>query len=49
MQPGINYDSHGLRVAELAGMPPAAMKVAEETLSRITNDGGRMHNNNNGQ
>ncbi|RDB28400.1 MutS 1, partial [Hypsizygus marmoreus] len=32
VRPGVNRDSHGLKVAQLAGMPPAAIKVAKDTL-----------------
>ncbi|KAF9480038.1 hypothetical protein BDN70DRAFT_878068 [Pholiota conissans] len=32
LRPGINRDSHGLKVAGLADMPPAAMKIASNTL-----------------
>jgi len=35
LRPGINRNSHGLKVAQLAGMPPAAMKVAAEALSLL--------------
>ncbi|KAG5648136.1 hypothetical protein DXG03_006090 [Asterophora parasitica] len=31
--PGVNRDSHGLKVAQLAGMPSAAVAVAKDTLS----------------
>ena len=33
MKAGVNRDSHGLKVAQLAGMPPSALKVAKEVLS----------------
>jgi DNA mismatch repair ATPase MutS len=33
MRPGVNRDSHGLKVAQLAGMPPSAVTVAKEALS----------------
>ncbi|KJA26143.1 hypothetical protein HYPSUDRAFT_1067724 [Hypholoma sublateritium FD-334 SS-4] len=33
LKPGINHDSHGLKVAGLAGMPPAAMDIAADTLA----------------
>ncbi|KAF8078408.1 muts domain V-domain-containing protein [Lyophyllum atratum] len=33
VQPGVNRNSHGLKVAQLAGMPSAAVVVAKETLS----------------
>ncbi|KAF9457104.1 muts domain V-domain-containing protein, partial [Collybia nuda] len=35
VQPGINRDSHGLKVAQLAGMPSAALNVAQEILSQM--------------
>ncbi|PPQ70748.1 hypothetical protein CVT24_000859 [Panaeolus cyanescens] len=35
LKPGINYDSHGLKVARLAGLPQAAMTVAERTLEQL--------------
>ncbi|KAF8973763.1 muts domain V-domain-containing protein [Flammula alnicola] len=33
LRPGINRDSHGLKVARLAGVPPTAMAVATDTLA----------------
>ncbi|KIM48011.1 hypothetical protein M413DRAFT_61970, partial [Hebeloma cylindrosporum] len=33
LRPGINHDSHGLKVASIAGVPPSAMAVATDTLS----------------
>jgi len=35
LRPGINRNSHGLKVAQLAGMPPAAMTVAAEVLLQL--------------
>lgn len=35
VRPGVNRDSHGLKVAQLAGMPSAAMVIAKETLSLL--------------
>ncbi|KDR85195.1 hypothetical protein GALMADRAFT_149686 [Galerina marginata CBS 339.88] len=32
LRPGINRDSHGLKVARLAGVPPTAMGIAANTL-----------------
>ncbi|KII93351.1 hypothetical protein PLICRDRAFT_49405 [Plicaturopsis crispa FD-325 SS-3] len=32
LRPGVNRDSHGLKVARLAGMPPSAMAVAKDAL-----------------
>jgi DNA mismatch repair ATPase MutS len=39
LRPGVNRDSHGLKVARLAGMPPPAMDVAEEALLQLRNVG----------
>ena len=36
LKPGVTRDSHGLKVAQLAGMPDAAMDMARATLSSIT-------------
>jgi len=33
MRPGVNRDSHGLKVAQLAGMPESAVTIAKEALS----------------
>ncbi|KAJ7492881.1 muts domain V-domain-containing protein [Mycena latifolia] len=33
IRPGVNRDSHGLKVAQLAGMPPTAVAVARDALS----------------
>ena len=35
MRPGVNRDSHGLKVAQLAGMPDAAVAVAKEALTLL--------------
>ncbi|KAF8649774.1 hypothetical protein AX16_005540 [Volvariella volvacea WC 439] len=35
LKPGVNRDSHGLKVAHLAGMPPAAMEIAKATLDTL--------------
>ena len=35
MQPGVNRNSHGLKVAQLAGMPDAAVAVAKEALALL--------------
>nr|GAT47910.1 DNA mismatch repair protein [Mycena chlorophos] len=32
MRPGVNRDSHGLKVAQLAGLPSAAIQVAQDAL-----------------
>jgi DNA mismatch repair ATPase MutS len=34
----VNKDSHGLKVAQLAGMPPSAVAVAYEAISRLKSD-----------
>lgn len=33
MRPGVNWDSHGLKVAQLAGLPDTAIKTATDTLN----------------
>ncbi|KAJ7783497.1 muts domain V-domain-containing protein [Mycena maculata] len=33
IRPGVNRDSHGLKVAQLAGMPQTAVAVAQDTLT----------------
>ncbi|KZO99797.1 hypothetical protein CALVIDRAFT_548612 [Calocera viscosa TUFC12733] len=35
LRPGVNRDSHGLKVARLAGMPESAMDVAGEALAYL--------------
>ena len=32
LKPGVNRDSHGLKVAQLAGMPPSAIEVATNAM-----------------
>jgi DNA mismatch repair ATPase MutS len=32
LRPGVNWDSHGLKVAQLAGLPDPVIKVASDTL-----------------
>lgn len=39
MRPGVNRDSHGLKVAQLAGMPESAVAVAREALSQMKDSG----------
>jgi DNA mismatch repair ATPase MutS len=34
----VNKESHGLKVAQLAGMPPSAVAVAYEAISRLKSD-----------
>ncbi|KAF9015364.1 muts domain V-domain-containing protein [Cyathus striatus] len=36
LRPGINRDSHGLKVAQLAGFPPSAMETALHTLQKLS-------------
>ncbi|KAM6498292.1 MutS domain V domain containing protein [Amanita muscaria] len=38
LRPGVNRDSHGLKVAQLAGMPQVAMQVARDALSWLNNN-----------
>ena len=38
LRPGVNKESHGLKVAQLAGMPPSAAAVAHEATSRLKSD-----------
>jgi len=33
LRPGVNWDSHGLKVAQLAGLPDTAIQVASDALS----------------
>ena len=40
MRPGANRNSHGLKVAQLAGMPEFAIKIAEDALSSINSNKG---------
>jgi len=35
MRLGVNRDSHGVKVAQLAGIPASAVKVAKQTLSLL--------------
>ncbi|EIN13528.1 hypothetical protein PUNSTDRAFT_48476 [Punctularia strigosozonata HHB-11173 SS5] len=39
LRPGVNRDSHGLKVARLAGMPPSAMSIAEQALLQLRSTG----------
>ena len=34
----MNKESHGLKVAQLAGMPPSAVTVAHEAISRLESE-----------
>ncbi|KAF5312677.1 hypothetical protein D9619_003049 [Psilocybe cf. subviscida] len=46
LRPGINRDSHGLRVARIAGVPSAALNVASDTLAWLKNrDNNRTDTN----
>lgn len=35
----MNKESHGLKVAQLAGMPPSTVAVAREVMVRLKSDG----------
>ncbi|KAI0308058.1 muts domain V-domain-containing protein [Multifurca ochricompacta] len=35
LRPGVNRESHGLKVAQLAGMPPSAIAVANKTMLHL--------------
>ncbi|KAG6889668.1 hypothetical protein C0992_004479 [Termitomyces sp. T32_za158] len=35
IRPGVNRDSHGLKVAQLAGMPTVAVNIARDTLALL--------------
>ncbi|KAF7971823.1 hypothetical protein HWV62_19825 [Athelia sp. TMB] len=39
MRPGVNRDSHGLKVAQLSGMPSSVMMMAKQTLSLLQQAG----------
>jgi DNA mismatch repair ATPase MutS len=34
----VNRESHGIKVAQLAGMPPSAVAVAYDAISRLQRD-----------
>lgn len=34
----MNRESHGIKVAQLAGMPPSAVAVAYDAISRLQRD-----------
>ena len=42
MTPGVNRDSHGIKVAKLAGLPAPAISVAEQALAHIKELRGRQ-------
>lgn len=35
LRPGVNWDSHGLKVAQLAGLPSIAIETATSTLKSL--------------
>ena len=37
LKPGVNRDSHGLKVAQMAGMPGSAVRVAQAALASFRN------------
>ncbi|CAE7133039.1 unnamed protein product [Rhizoctonia solani] len=39
LQPGVNRESHGLRVARLGGMPDSAVEVARRVMERLRDRG----------
>ncbi|KAJ7225773.1 muts domain V-domain-containing protein [Mycena pura] len=50
MRPGVNRDSHGLKVAQLAGMPQSAVAVAQDALTwlksrkeNVSSDAAELH------
>ncbi|KAI9444954.1 muts domain V-domain-containing protein [Lactarius indigo] len=38
LQPGVNKKSHGLKVAQLAGVPPSTVAVARTIMARLKSD-----------
>ncbi|KAL1740026.1 muts domain V-domain-containing protein [Schizophyllum fasciatum] len=42
LRPGVNRKSHALRVATLAGVPPGALEVAQETLQWLEGQNQRV-------
>ena len=38
LRPGVNRDSHGLKVAQLAGMPASAVVIAKDALAWLKGD-----------
>jgi len=38
LRPGVNKESHGIKVAQLAGMPPSAVALAYDAISRLQRD-----------
>ncbi|KIV84320.1 hypothetical protein PV11_00107 [Exophiala sideris] len=45
LKKGINRQSHALKVAKLAGLPPAALKVAEDILQHISSERSNLQPN----
>ncbi|KAK4935914.1 MutS protein 1 [Elasticomyces elasticus] len=45
LKKGINRQSHALKVAKLAGLPPAALKVAEDILQHISSERSNLQRN----
>ncbi|CAE6422253.1 unnamed protein product [Rhizoctonia solani] len=39
LKPGVNRESHGLRVAQLGGMPNSAVEVAKRVMERLRDSG----------
>ena len=42
MRPGVNRDSHALKVARLAGMPEGAVEIAAEVLEKLKKTGSDL-------
>jgi len=42
LKPGVNRDSHGLKVAQLAKMPDSAVEVAQTALSWLKDRSARV-------
>ncbi|KAF9513052.1 hypothetical protein BS47DRAFT_1372653 [Hydnum rufescens UP504] len=45
LKPGVNRDSHGLKVAQLAGMPPSVVQLASTALDWMNMRGGHWISN----
>ncbi|KAJ4486390.1 muts domain V-domain-containing protein [Lentinula aciculospora] len=45
LRPGVNRDSHGLKVAQLAGMPQSAIEVAQNVLTALKSNTTEAYNN----
>jgi DNA mismatch repair ATPase MutS len=43
LKKGVNRQSHALKVAKLAGLPPSALKVAEAVLHQLLEEKHNIH------